>query len=56
VLSSVNATARQQTSRTSGDHIPGTGPFRFLPEEDKIKIFRENENPARAIPALGKIR
>jgi hypothetical protein len=30
------------------------GTFDFLSEEDKIKIF--NENPARVIPALGKIR
>jgi len=30
------------------------GAFDFLSEEDKIEIF--NENPARVIPALGKIR
>jgi hypothetical protein len=28
--------------------------FDFLSEEDKVKIF--HENPARVIPALGKIR
>jgi hypothetical protein len=30
------------------------GAFNFLSEQDKIKVF--TENPARVIPALGKIR
>jgi len=39
---------------TSDDLVPVIDTFDFLTEDDKIKIF--HENPARVIPALGKIR
>jgi predicted TIM-barrel fold metal-dependent hydrolase len=45
---------RPETGRTSDDLVPVIGSFDFLTEEDKIKIF--NENPARVVPALAKIR
>jgi hypothetical protein len=34
--------------------VPVISSFDFLTEDDKIKIF--NENPARVVPALAKIR
>ena len=45
---------RPETGRTSDDLVPIIGAFDFLTEDDKIKIF--NENPARVVPALAKIR
>ncbi len=45
---------RPETGRTSDDLVPVIDSFGFLTEEDKIKIF--NENPARVVPALAKIR
>ena len=45
---------RPETGRTSDDLVPVIGSFDFLTEDDKIKIF--NENPARVVPALAKIR
>ena len=45
---------RPETGRSSDDLVPVIGAFDFLTEEDKIKIF--NENPARVVPALAKIR
>ncbi len=45
---------RPETGHTSDDLVPVIGSFDFLSEEDKIKIF--NENPARVVPALAKIR
>jgi hypothetical protein len=45
---------RPETGWTSDDLVPVIGALDFLTEEEKIKIF--NENPARVIPALGKIR
>ena len=48
------AVRRSETGQTGDDLVPVIGAFDFLSEEEKIKIF--NENPARVIPALGKIR
>jgi predicted TIM-barrel fold metal-dependent hydrolase len=45
---------RPETGRTSDDLVPIIGAFDFITEDDKIKIF--NENPARVVPALAKIR
>jgi predicted TIM-barrel fold metal-dependent hydrolase len=45
---------RPETGRTSDDLVSVIGAFDFLTEEDKMKIF--NENPARVVPALAKIR
>jgi predicted TIM-barrel fold metal-dependent hydrolase len=45
---------RPETGRTSDDLVPVIGSFDFLTEDEKIKIF--NENPARVVPALAKIR
>jgi hypothetical protein len=45
---------RPETGRSSDDLVPVIEAFDFLSEEEKITIF--NENPARVIPALGKIR
>jgi predicted TIM-barrel fold metal-dependent hydrolase len=45
---------RPETGRTSDDLVPVIAGFDFLSEEDRMKIF--NSNPARVIPALGKIR
>ncbi len=45
---------RPETGRSSDDLVPVIDSFDFLTEEDKIKIF--NENPARVVPALAKIR
>ena len=45
---------RPETGRTSDDLVPVIGSFDFLTEEEKIKIF--NENPARVVPALAKVR
>ena len=45
---------RPETGRTGDDLVPVIGAFDFLTEDDKIKIF--NENPARVVPALAKIR
>jgi len=45
---------RPETGRTSDDLVPVISSFEFLTEDDKIKIF--NENPARVVPALAKIR
>jgi predicted TIM-barrel fold metal-dependent hydrolase len=45
---------RPETGRTGDDLVPVIGSFDFLTEEEKIKIF--NENPARVVPALAKIR
>jgi len=45
---------RPETGRTSDDLVPVIGSFDFLTEEDKIKVF--NENPARVVPALAKMR
>ena len=43
-----------ETGRTSDDLVPVIAVVDFLSEDDKIRIF--NSNPARVIPALGKIR
>jgi predicted TIM-barrel fold metal-dependent hydrolase len=45
---------RPETGRTSDDLVPVIGSFDFITEDEKIKIF--NENPARVVPALAKIR
>jgi predicted TIM-barrel fold metal-dependent hydrolase len=45
---------RPETGRSSDDLVPVIGGFDFLTEEDKIRIF--NENPARVVPALAKIK
>jgi predicted TIM-barrel fold metal-dependent hydrolase len=45
---------RPETGRTSDDLVPVIGSFDFVTEDEKIKIF--NENPARVVPALAKIR
>ena len=48
------AAVRPETGRTSDDLVPMIEAFDFLSEADKMQIFRDN--PARVIPALGKIR
>lgn len=45
---------RPETGRSSDDLVPVIGAFDFLTEDEKIKIF--NENPARVVPALAKLR
>src|SRR5215467_7423087 len=45
---------RPETGRTSDDLVPVISSLDFLSEMDKIRIF--NENPARVVPALAKIR
>ncbi|MGH3167736.1 MAG: hypothetical protein ACRDN0_17845, partial [Trebonia sp.] len=44
---------RPETGRTSDDLVPVISGFDFLTEEDKIAIF--SANPARVVPALGKV-
>ena len=44
---------RPETGRTADDLVPVIGGLDFLTEEDKVRIF--NTNPARVVPALGRI-
>ena len=45
---------RPETGRTSDDLVPVIDSFDFLTQDDKLAIF--NANPARVIPALGKVK
>jgi hypothetical protein len=44
---------RPETGKPSDDLVPVIDGFGFLSKEDKVSIF--NTNPAKVIPALGKI-
>jgi predicted TIM-barrel fold metal-dependent hydrolase len=45
---------RPETGRTCDDLVPVIDSFDFLTPDDKLAIF--NANPARVIPALGKVK
>jgi predicted TIM-barrel fold metal-dependent hydrolase len=44
---------RPETGRTADDLVPVIGGFEFLSDAEKLRIF--NENPARVVPALGRM-